>query len=90
MHPLVPVVKILKRKHGGHWKKLRESGGQISKGSHQEKCPFQYFSNFQHQAFAVFWQRKTGNDNVLMKQSPILSPNFIQGSMMIIILHNVQ
>ena len=30
------------------------------------------------------------NDNFLTKQSPFLSPNFIQGSMVIVIAHNVE
>ena len=36
-------------------------------------------------------QRKTQeNDSFLMKQSPFLSPNFIRGSMVIVIPHNVE
>ena len=39
MLPLVPVVKILKKKWG-HWENLGESGGQAFKGSDREKCQF--------------------------------------------------
>ena len=42
-------------KNWGHRENLGESGGQTFKGSDREKCPFQYFGNFQHQAFASFW-----------------------------------
>ena len=36
-------------------------------------------------------RRKTGeNDNFLTKQSPFLSPNFIRGSTVIVIPHNVE
>ena len=39
MPPLVPVVKIFK-KNWGHRKNLRESGGQIFKGSDRESANF--------------------------------------------------
>ena len=54
MLPLVPVVKILK-KNWSQRENLGESGGQTFKGSDREKCQFQFFGNFQHQAFASFW-----------------------------------
>ena len=63
MLPLVPVVKILKKKLGKfHRENLGESGGQTFKGSDREKCRFYYFGNFQHQAFASFWCKGSINE----------------------------
>ena len=42
-------------KDWGHQENLRERRSQTFKGSDGEKCQFQYFGNFQHQAFASFW-----------------------------------
>ena len=52
MHLLVPVVKILKKL--GSPEKFGRKRGLSFKGSDQEKCQVQYFSNFRRKAFAVF------------------------------------
>ena len=106
MLPLVPVVKILKKKWS-HRENLGERGGQTKRELTEKSVNFSTLAT-SNIRFLVKpgsinetspigekkihdHRRKTrGNDNFLMKQSPFLSPNFIRGFTVIVIPHNVE
>ena len=104
MLPLVHVVKILKKKIGVTGEIWEKAGVKLLRDLTEESVNFNTlaFASFWRRGSinetSPIGEKKIHdhrgktreNDNFLTKQSPFLSPNFIRGSTVIVIPHNVE
>ena len=89
MLALVPVVRILK-KIGVTGKIWEKAGVKLLRDLTEKNVNFSTLATSCIRLLPIFGEEDRENDNFLAKESPFLSPNFIRGSTVIVVPHNVE